>query len=571
MWRLSKFATVITILLACGCESDEAAPAAARTGAVTFTKDIAPIIFEHCSLCHRPDESAPFSLLSYQDVKRRAGQIARVTASGFMPPWLPESQPGEFVGQRGLTDSQVSLIEKWVEDGAVEGNPTDLPALPKFKSGWLLGPPDLVAEMPEPYVLPAGGTDVFRNFVIPIPVTRSRYVRAIDFRPSNLKVVHHARIEIDPSPASRQMDEQDSEPGYAGMINVGSRSPDGHFLAWTPGKVPLMPSDDLAWGLRKGTDLVVQLHMLPSGKPEPVQCRVGFHFSDRPPRRFPVVFMLGSNSIDIPAGQPDYIIEDEYTLPVDVELLSVYPHAHYLGKEMESVATLPDGTVRRIIKINDWDFNWQDEYRYVQPIPLPRGTVISMRFLYDNSEANVRNPNQPPKRVVFGSRSSDEMGNFILQVLPRNVDDLRTLEKDYQLKELRLNAAGFAKVLELHPDDGITRYHLGLMMERMRKFDQAIVHYRRALGTIPDPSVVHNNLGNVLQKMGKLEAAATHFREALRTRADFAVAHNNLGIVLARQGKIPEAIAEFEAAIRLDPEYENARRNLERTRTMMKN
>ena len=276
----------------------------------------------------------------------------------------------------------------------------------------------------EAYTLPAEGTDVFRIFVIRLPVDAPRYVRGVEFRPGNARVVHHANIRIDRTPTSRHLDEQDPAPGYDGLMARTAEYPDGHFLGWTPGQIaPLLPKS-LAWRLEPGTDLVVQLHMQPSGKPERVRPTLGLFFGGEPPVRTPAMLRLGSQGIDIPAGERDYTISDSYVLPVDVELLAVQPHAHYRARDIKGVATLPDGTEKGLIYISDWDFRWQHVYRFVTPLALPRGTSVTMRYSYDNSAENARNPQHPPQRAGWGQRSSDEMGDLWLQVLTRNDADL---------------------------------------------------------------------------------------------------------------------------------------------------
>ncbi len=215
-----------------------------------------------------------------------------------------------------------------------------------------------------------------------------------------------------------------------------------NVYGWTPGKAPFMEPADRAWTLERGSDLVMQLHMLPTGAPEIIQPSVGLFFSDRPPAHAPLPIKLESKAIDIPAGQADYAIDDRYVLPADVDVLSVYPHAHYLAKEMKGTATLPDGTVKPLIWIRSWDFRWQDQYRYVDPLFLPKGTTIAMHFTYDNSDGNPRNPHHPAQRVKWGPQSSDEMGALWLEVLPRRDEDVAALTRDYEERSLRADIAG---------------------------------------------------------------------------------------------------------------------------------
>ena len=375
------------LLIAPGCRESPSDDESTRVGPelVTFNEHIAPIIFGVCAGCHRPGESAPFSLLSYDDVVKRAQLIAALTEIRFMPPWQPEFGYGEFVGERHLSDEQIDRIQRWVSQGSPEGEEVDLPPLPKWKSGWQLGEPDLVIEMPEPFLLPADGVDVFRNFVIPIPIDGERFVRAIELRPGNKRIVHHAIMRVDSTGASRRLAQATPEPGFEGMDMGASRAPDGRFLGWTPGRVPLPEGDEMAWRLRGPADLVLQLHMLPSGKPETIQSRVGFFFTDRAPTHQFHTIELDFRDIDIPPGETDYRLADRLSIPVDLEVHSLYPHAHYLGKEMKVFATLPDGDIRWLLWIKAWDFNWQDEYRFVEPVRLPAGSVLHVEFSYDNS------------------------------------------------------------------------------------------------------------------------------------------------------------------------------------------
>jgi len=254
-------------------------------GTVTFSKDIAPIIFAQCSNCHRPGQSAPFDLLTYAEVKKHARDIAAVTQSRFMPPWPPEPGFGEFTGARHLSVDQIGLIQQGVAEAALEGATSDLPPSPKWSEGWQLGEPDLVVQMPQPYTLPASGKDVYRNFVIPIPTTGRRYVQAVELRPGN-KSVHHAFMLYDRTRQSRRIDEEDSEPGFPGMSPpVSANAPTGQFVTWQPGKIAFRGTEDSIWSLEPNTDLVLQMHLQPTGKPERIQASAGFYFTDKAPPR----------------------------------------------------------------------------------------------------------------------------------------------------------------------------------------------------------------------------------------------------------------------------------------------
>lgn len=544
---------------------------------LTFNRDIAPIVYENCVVCHRPGESAPFSFLDYSEARKRAGLIAALTTSRFMPPWLPQRGDVAFLGERGLSDEEIARIRRWVEQGAAEGNPADLPPAPQFTAGWQLGEPDLVIAMQTPFTVPAEGVDVFRNFVLPIPVSTPHWVEAVELRPGNPRVVHHAVMQVDRSRSSRRRDREDSEPGFPGMDMAGSEPPGGQLLGWTPGKVPVV-DERLAWRVEPGSDMVVQLHMLPSGKPEPVAVRVGLYFTDTPPAEQAFSLLMRNDAIDIPAGDGNYVIEDALTLPVAVRALGIYPHAHYLGKSIEAHATLPDGTRQTLISIPHWDFNWQDDYRYAEPLALPAGTRLHMRFVYDNTSANALNPNDPPQRVRFGNRSSDEMATLAIQVMPRSPEDKPLLREALMRSRLGKNphnwfahnALGAALLsqqryeealkhlraaLRLEPRHPQPRYNLANALLAMGRVDDAIAGYRETLAIEPDHPKANNNLAVAFQQSGDLERAVDHYRRQLTVTPMDAQAHANLGTALLDLGRDEAADDAFARALELDPEW----------------
>jgi len=532
-------------------------------GVLTFNKHIAPIVFANCAGCHRPGESAPFSLLSYSDVKRRATQIAEVTENRFMPPWLPRRGLVEFAGERSLSNHQIGIIRQWVAEGAVEGEASDLPRAPTWSKGWQLGKPDLVVSMPEPFTLTADGQDVFRNFAIPVSVPSDRYVKAVEFRPGNPSIVHHAEILIDRTESSRGLDRQYPGPGFPGMKRgAGADKPGGHFVAWTPGKMPRQAPEDMAWRLHPGTDLVIQLHMLPSGKPETIQSSVGLFFTDKPPTKTPVMLKMTSMSIDIPAGERSYAIQDTYTLPVDVYLLGVYPHAHYLCRDMQGYALLPDQTKKWLIHIEQWDFNWQDDYQYASPTLLPKGTILVMRYTYDNSAENVRNPNDPPARVQFGPRSADEMGELWCQVLPRNPHDLTILRKNYALKEVDTIISGLEYMLRVIAEDVDALNTVGKEQMTQGDLRQAAAQFQRAIDLQSEFNQAERSLDFFLKRRAAFARTKKQNERPVRRGADFAAAHMNLGRLLSSLRKWDEAIGYYRQALTIEPELGNAQLHL---------
>jgi tetratricopeptide (TPR) repeat protein len=521
-----------------------------------FDKDIAPITFQYCAPCHHPGGSAPFSLLKYQDVRKHAAQVVAVTQRRYMPPWPPEPGYGEFAGERRLTDSQLRLIADWVKQGALEGNPAQLPPAPQFTEGWQIGPPDLIVKMPKPYVVAAGGSDVFRNFVIPVGVKQTKYVRAVELRPGNTRVVHHANMVIDRSQLLRQRDGEDGRPGFPGMdvMTEGSPTafdPDSHFLFWKPGSVLEPEPEGMSWRLDPGTDLILNLHLQPTGKREILQPTIGFYFTSQPSALFPMLLQLENDgALDIPPGERSFTVTDHLKLPVAVDVLAIYPHAHYVGKQVEAWATLPDGTRRWLIKINDWDINWQAVYTYRRPIALAAGTILAMRITYDNSSANPRNPSNPPVRVRGGDRSIDEMGHVWLQVLPK--------KQSQEDPRLALQDASMRRRLEKYPADFLAHYNLGALCQLRGNMPEALLYYQQALHVKPDNTTARNSLAAALMSEDRLDEAIAQLREALRIDPSYLNARYNLARALAAKGDLDTSAAEYSEFLKQKPDDPDA-------------
>lgn len=553
-------------------------------GTLTFNEDIAPIVFEKCSVCHRPDGGGPFDLLTYDDVRARSKQIAVVTEDRYMPPWLPTVGRGKFAGERALSNDQIGMIAQWSREGCKEGDPGDLPPLPTWPEGWTLGTPDLVLELPEEYELVADGADVYRNFVLSVPLEQPVYVRALEFDPGNPRVVHHAFVLLDPTDKSRLLDEESPGPGFGDLADmvlpesVISPGDGGFFIGWNPGKRAFGGYEDMAWQLEPTTDVVLQLHMRPSGKTERVRPSIALYFADEPPTRFPLVIGLRSIFIDIPAGEKDYSFELDYTLPVDVDVLGVLPHAHYIGKHLQGFAELPDGTKKWLIDIEDWDFNWQGDYRYEEPVFLPKGTRIVQSFSYDNSSSNPRNPVSPPEHVGAGPSSLDEMGELWLQVLPRRADQRAGLERHWRrffagiqtpAFRLELIAKGMERkaleALEEDPGDSSALLDMAKCRGRENRLDEAIDYAERAIEVAADPAEPHYLLGHLLLKRGgdgAPRAAFEHFTRAIRLRPDFFEAHNAIGLLWKRSGDRARAAQAFATSHELAPQDPFALYNL---------
>ena len=384
---------------------------------VTFSRDIAPIVYNNCVSCHRPGEVAPFALMTFADVKRHSKEIADLTHDRQMPPWKPVEGFGEFQGARRLTDEQIDLIQQWVKDGRQEGNPADLPTMPTFKSGWTLGEPDMVVRMPEAYTLPADGPDRYRVFVIPLNLPKDVYVSALEFRPSNPKIVHHSLFYLDNSGAARELEAQSTEkPGYPHAGGPGF-VPSGGLGGWAPGVMPRFLPDGVGRPIHAGADLILHTHFHPSGKIEKEQSAVGLWFTKTPPEKILVSVPHGTNRIDIAPGDSHYVIKNTFTVPGRVELEGIFPHAHLVCKDIKVTAAFPDGSQHPLIWIKDWDWNWQDFYHYTHVMDIPAGTKVTMEFTYDNSADNPHNPSNPPRRVRNGEQTKDEMALVFYQIL----------------------------------------------------------------------------------------------------------------------------------------------------------
>jgi Flp pilus assembly protein TadD len=528
---------------------------AANIPAPTFYRNIAPIIYQNCSPCHRPGESGPFSLLSYDDVKRHASQIAAVTGQHFMPPWLPEVGHGEFDEERRLSSAQIRLIQAWVTNGAPAGRIADASPPPKFKSEWSLGTPDMILQVAQPYHLGPSGNEIFWNFVIPVPVTTTRWVKAMEVRPGNPKVFHHANVIIDRSGSALRKEPKPGA-GFSGMdltVEEDTFDPDGHFLSWKPGSPPVVEPDGMAWRAEPGMDLVLNVHLRPSGKEETVSPTIGLYFTDRPQTKFPMLVQLEHDgAIDIAPGDKNFVITDEFHCPLDLQVLAVYPHAHYLATLMEASATLPDGTRKWLVRIPHWDLNWQGVFRLKDPLTLPKGTVVSISYHYDNSAGNPLNPSHPPKRVKGGNQATDEMSHFWLQVLPVGEGDQRAV----------LQEALMQHRLEKYPGDFSANFNLGDLMMNQNNPAAAVPYFHLAAQADPSSAIAAGELGAALFANGAVGEAEQEFKRALELDPKYVDARYNLASVEANNEEWSAAVGDFRRILDISPDHTNARQHL---------
>ena len=461
---MNRIASVsLPLLLLAGTAASQTAPQP-----VTWSGQIAAIVYNNCTSCHRTGQVTPFTLMSYEDVAKHGPTIAATTQAKYMPPWKPEAGWTSYRNERRLTDDQIGLIQQWVSSGMPVGDLSQAPALPSFPDGWQLGTPDLVLTMPAPFSVPADGPDIYRNFVLQTGLTTDRWIGAIELKPSARGAVHHVLFYSDLTADGRKMDGQDGQPGFPGLGSVFTLGASslaaaisnpalianalaGGLGGWVPGTTPEFLPTGIAYALPAGADLILQTHFHPDGKPEMEQTTIGIYFAPQPAQQItqiqaPGFFGITAN-IDIPAGKSDYMIRGSFTLPVAVDAFSVSAHSHYLGKGNRMTATLPTGEVRVLLSIDDWDFSWQDTYIFKDLMALPAGTRIDGELIYDNSAANPNNPFSPPQEVKWGENSTDEMGSLILNVVPHNPSDSAALRLAVEANVLAGTAAVGSKPL----------------------------------------------------------------------------------------------------------------------------
>jgi len=403
--------------------------------APTFSHDVAPILHKHCIECHRPDGGAPLHFIDYDDAARRARLIAHVTGTGYMPPWKAARGEVRFTNERGMSEDEIATLQAWFEAGAPIGDEEAIPEPPEFTSDWHLGEPDILLEMEEDMPIPADGPDIYRNFVVRIPdLPEGKYLRGIDYRPRALTTAHHTLYSLDSTGRMRARSEAQPRPGFGGMEANLSLDRIG---GWAVGAQPQMLPDGVNMPIPPGTDLVLNAHFHPTGKPEVERAQIGLYLTDEPPSRYgigldvPFGFGLAAN-IRIPPGVSDHVVTDSFTMPIGADLAGLAPHAHMLCTEISATATFPDGETLTLIHVTNWDFAWQEQYRYVEPIYLPVGTRIDTRFVYDNTADNPNNPHNPPRTVTWGPETTDEMASVVFTMVSDTEAERAVLRDGYR-------------------------------------------------------------------------------------------------------------------------------------------
>lgn len=384
--------------------------AGAKSGEVTYAKDVARILNQNCVTCHRQGQVAPFSLESYEKAKAWSQEILNTTRDRSMPPWKPVSNHGMYYNERRLSDEDLAVLEKWHQGGAPQGDPKDAPEPPKFSDAWMLGKPDAVLKSEGGFELKAKGRDEYRCYVIQNPFDEDKWITGIEYRPGNWRAVHHIIGYLDKSRASEKKDAADPLPGYKSDGSGPGIIPSGSLAGWAPGNQPRQLPEGTARLLRKGELLVLETHYHKTGRVEVDEgAQVALYFAKEPVKRQLHVHMIINPLVNIPAGKSDHTMNALWVVPQNVHALDVMPHMHLIGREISVIATFPDGSTRDLVAIKDWDFNWQETYQFKDALALPRGTKVKLEARYDNSASNPNNPSNPPRNVRWGEQTTDEM------------------------------------------------------------------------------------------------------------------------------------------------------------------
>ncbi|HEY7543563.1 MAG TPA: thiol-disulfide isomerase [Blastocatellia bacterium] len=398
---------------------------------VTFTKDIAPILYKNCITCHRAGEVAPMSLITYKEVRPWAKSIREVVAERRMPPWFADPQHTEFSNDCRLSQKDIDTISAWVNDGSVEGDSRDLPSLPHFTEGWTIGKPDVVLTMTEEYSVPAEGVIPYKYFAVPTNFSEDKYVQFAEIRQGNRQLVHHIIVDV------RYPDHGQLPP--AGEINperlFSSRSQgdgarpgdsDGRLVGWAPGEAPLILRPGQAKLVKKGSVLIFQVHYTTNGVAGTDRSSIGLIFSKAPVEKRVITAGAVGRNLAIPPGDPNYEVKSSFAFKEDSHIDSLHPHMHMRGKDFSYRLVYPDGTSKLLLSVPRWDFNWQMTYVFKEPVAAPKGSRLECVAHFDNSAKNKFNPD-PTKLVEWGPQTWDEMMIGYLDY---------TLDK----QDLRLNA-----------------------------------------------------------------------------------------------------------------------------------
>lgn len=379
---------------------------------VTYSREISRIMQANCQQCHRPNDVAPFELTKYDDVASHVEGIKQALTSRIMPPWKPVPGFGEFRDSLALAEDDRRLILEWINAGAPEGDPADLPEpLPVSETPWQLGDPDLILSMPE--FTPPRGRDTYRCFVLPTGLAEDRFVSAAQALPGAKETVHHVILFLDSSGTAEKLDGQDGQPGYTCFGGPGVPLDVAATLGgWVPGMRTRRLPEGIGLPLPRKAKIVMQVHYHPHGFVESDRTQVGLWFSPSGTvKQRLIYFPVGNTRFEIPAGASNFQVQASQIVPpgFSAKAITIAPHMHLLGRTIKVEIQAPDGTRQPMIYIDDWDFNWQGIYTFAEPMKLAGGSTVRVTATYDNSENNLRNPNSPPQAVHYGEATTDEM------------------------------------------------------------------------------------------------------------------------------------------------------------------
>jgi hypothetical protein len=422
----------IPMVLACTLT----ASAFAATKDATFHKDVEPVLQKHCQECHRPGEIGPFSLLTYKDARPWAKSIRSTVALKKMPPWYSSDAHGKFANDRRLSQDEIDFLTAWVDGGAKEGDPKDAPQAVEWPDGWQIGKPDLIVEMPNEFKVPASGTVEYTWIRIPTGITEDKWIAKIETRPSARQVVHHvvvyereansgfmkqAPVGVPFTPPGRVSTPPPSPDKGRGFFEFQFNPPGTEIVGlYVPGGAVYESEPGQARLLKAGSDLVLQIHYTSNGIAASDKTRVGIVFAKEPPKERLYNTFVANPFLRIPAGDPNFAVHAELTLPNDVELASMIPHMHVRGKAFQYKVTYPDGKSEVLLDVPKYDFNWQINYHLAERRKLPKGTKLECIAYYDNSPNNPSNPD-PKKVVQWGDQTWEEMlAGFVDFVVPVN-------------------------------------------------------------------------------------------------------------------------------------------------------
>lgn len=389
---------------------------------INYSADIAEIIYTKCAACHRAGEIGPMALTNYDEVKSWGTMIEYVTENRIMPPWQPDPNYSSFLGENYLTSEEIQKISDWVASGMPQGNPADEPEFPDFPTGSVLGEPDLVLEMAEEWMHEGNYEDDYRYFVLPTSLAEDKVIKAVEFRPGNPKIVHHALVFEDLSGDAAANDAATPEYGFDGFGSFSNGGPASildqkQFPGFVPGQKPIRFPDGVGQTLHAGADIVLQLHYAPWPVNESDKSKINIFFMDEDEETlerelYSEIMVPVQPYVSQPFVIPANTVKEfhgTYTVPIDVSLVNIAPHMHLLGKHWEIWMEKPGGEIVNLINIPEWDFNWQGSYYFDRYMIAPAGTVIHAVASYDNTSTNPNNPSIPPQFVTWGEGTTDEM------------------------------------------------------------------------------------------------------------------------------------------------------------------